>query len=123
MYFVLVPQEKEGLCQLFREVHRDYTRHINFRELWKGHLWQERFHSFVVELNPVKAKLCCQSQDWVCASAHLLGRDDHVVMVNPMLELIADWRTCLPVEGSEEDLSTIRRFSSSGRPAGNASFD
>jgi len=77
-----------------------------------------------VELNPVKAKFCSQPQDWVwsSASAHLLGRDDHVVTVNPMLEQIADWRTYLSVEESEEDLSTIRRFSSSGRPAGNASF-
>lgn len=76
VHFVVVPREKEGLAQLFREVHRHYTRYINFREGWKGHLWQERFHSFVmdepylmatvryVELNPVKAKLCATPEDW-----------------------------------------------------------
>ena len=46
-----------------------YTRHVNFREGWRGHLWQKRFASFVmdhdhlltakryIELNPVKAGL------------------------------------------------------------------
>lgn len=31
------------------KAHRRYTRMINFREGWKGHLWQERFHSFVMD--------------------------------------------------------------------------
>ena len=45
------------------------TRMVNFREGWRGHLWQARFASFVldephlltaaryVELNPVRARL------------------------------------------------------------------
>jgi putative transposase len=49
------------------EAHRRYTRRINFREKWRGHLWQERFASFpmnesyllaaarYVEMNPVAA--------------------------------------------------------------------
>jgi hypothetical protein len=53
------------------EAHRLYTRRINFREKWRGYLWQGRFASFVmdepyliaaaryVELNPVRAN-CLQ---------------------------------------------------------------
>src|SRR5208282_6750 len=49
--------------------HRRYTRWINCREGWRGHLWQGRFASFVmdedhlltaaryVDLNPVRAGL------------------------------------------------------------------
>jgi len=136
VHFVAVPQEEGGLAQLFREVHRRYTRYINFREHWKGHLWQERFHSFVmneqyllatvryVERNPVEAKLCEKPEDWCwsSASAHLLGRDDHVVSVGPMLNRIADWRDYLSSRSAEEDSNVIRQFSSSGRPAGSDAF-
>jgi putative transposase len=31
------------------EAHRRDTRMINSREGWKGHLWQERFHCFVMD--------------------------------------------------------------------------
>jgi len=69
VHFVIVPEHKDGLADLFKEAHRRYTRRINFRENWRGHLWQERFHYFVmdekhlnatvryVELNPVSADL------------------------------------------------------------------
>lgn len=136
VHFVVVPKENEGLSQLFREVHRHYTRHINFRENWKGHLWQERFHSFVmdeqyllatvryVELNPVKAKLCLKPGDWSWSSAdaHLSGFNDHVVTVDPMLRRIPDWEAYLSIEAREKEYSSIRRLSSSGRPAGDESF-
>lgn len=49
VHFVVVPYEQDGLAQLFRKVHQEYTRYINFREGWRGHLWQERFHSFVMD--------------------------------------------------------------------------
>ena len=53
--------------QAIGEAHRRYTRRINFREGWRGHLWQGRFSSFImdemyllactryVELNPARA--------------------------------------------------------------------
>ena len=63
------------------------TRRINFREKWRGYLWQGRFASFVmdepsllaaacyVELNPVRAKLVARAEDWPWsgARAHLSG--------------------------------------------------
>lgn len=136
VHFVVVPHEKEGLSQLFRKVHRHYTRYVNFREQWKVHLWQERFHSFVmderylltcvryVELNPVKAKLCLSPEEWrwSSAGAHLMGIDDYVVTVKPMLERIADWKTFWSTESGREEMDTINRFSSSGRPAGDEYF-
>jgi putative transposase len=58
-------------------------------------LWQERFHSFVmdehyllatvryVELNPVRANLCHSPEDWPWSSAkaHIQGIDDDIVTV------------------------------------------
>ena len=39
VHLVVVPEFKESLAALFREVHRRYTRRIDFRERWRGHLW------------------------------------------------------------------------------------
>ena len=76
VHLVLVPTEIDGLRKALGEAHRHYTRHINFREGWRGHLWQERFHSFpmdenyllatvrYVERNPVAARLCELPEDW-----------------------------------------------------------
>ncbi len=80
-HLILVPSTVEGLAQAVSEVHRRYTRMINFREGWRGHLWQGRFASFVmseahlmgaaryVERNPVKAELVERAEDWPWSSA------------------------------------------------------
>jgi putative transposase len=95
VHFVVVPRLENSLSRLFRFVHRHYSRAINFRKNWKGHLWQERFHSFVmdehyllatvryVELNPVRANLCHSPEDWPWSSAkaHIQGIDDDIVTV------------------------------------------
>ena len=69
VHLIAVPQTEDGLQRALGEAHRRYTRHINFRENWRGHLWQERFASFpmgenhllaaarYIELNPVRAHM------------------------------------------------------------------
>ncbi len=43
------PQSADGHGRSIGEVHRRYTRMVNFREGWGGHLWQGRFASFVLD--------------------------------------------------------------------------
>ena len=69
VHLIAVPKTEDGLRRAIGEAHRRYTRRINFREKWRGYLWQGRFASFImdkpyllaaaryVELNPVRAKL------------------------------------------------------------------
>lgn len=64
VHLIAVPKQDESLRSAIGEAHRRYTRSINFRQNWSGHLWQERFASFpmnesyllaaarYVELNP-----------------------------------------------------------------------
>ncbi len=80
-HFVVVPQQQRSLAGAFAEAHRRYTRMVNFREGWRGHLWQERFHSYpmnerhllaavrYVEMNPVRAGLVERPEDWEWSSA------------------------------------------------------
>ena len=81
VHLILVPETREGLHQALGETHRRYTRRINFREGWRGYLWQGRFASFpldeahlhaagrYVELNPLRAGLVEKAEDWPWSSA------------------------------------------------------
>ena len=42
VHLLAVPESEDGLRRAIGEAHRRYTRHVNFREGWKGHLWQGR---------------------------------------------------------------------------------
>jgi putative transposase len=75
------------------EAHRRYAHRVSSRESWRGHLWQGRFTSFVmdetyllatvryVERNPVRAGLVMSPWDyrWSSAGGHLSGQDDALV--------------------------------------------
>ncbi len=136
VHLVVVPEYSDSFARLFRFVHRQYTRRINRRENWKGHLWQERFHSFVmdeeylltavryVELNPVRANLCDYPEEWNWSStrAHLQGNDDQVVTVLPMLERVNNWPDYLLAEDQAKQFERIRQHSGTGRPIGAESF-
>ncbi len=136
VHLVVVPRSENGLAILFRNAHRTYTLRINSREGWQGHLWQERFHSFVmddshllaavryVEMNPVRAGLCGHPDGWRWSSyhPHIAGADDALVSVAPMLERITDWPRYLSVDDSDETLDAIRTHTRTGRPVGNQTF-
>ena len=135
-HLIAVPKSEEALCRTVGEAHRRYTRRINFREKWRGYLWQGRFASFVmdeayllaaaryVELNPVRARLAARPEEWPWSSAkaHLSGRDDCLVRVAPMLAMVHDWQGLLDSAIPEEELRTLRGHSRTGRPLGDGAF-
>jgi len=136
VHLVMVPNHEDGLRAALGETHRRYTRHINFRQSWRGHLWQERFHSLLmdedhllatvryVEKNPVAAGLCETPEQWRWSSAraHLRGQDDGLVRVKPMLDRIDNWSTYLASNNDTSAIDAIRRHTRTGRPLGAAHF-
>ena len=52
----------------------------------------------------------------------LLGRDDALVKVAPLLAMIPDWRAFLNSALPEAELRDIRRHSRTGRPLGDEAF-
>jgi putative transposase len=135
-HLIAVPSSEGGLRWAIGEAHRRYTRRINFREKWRGYLWQGRFASFVmdepyllaaaryVELNPVRARLVRSPAQWRWSSAraHLSGRDDCLVKVAPLLGMIADWRAFLDSAVPEEEVRQMRGHGRTGRPLGDDTF-
>ena len=110
IHLIAVPPSEKALSRAIGEAHRCHTRRVNFREGWRGHLWQGRFASFpmdkthlyvaarYVELNPVMANLVKKPQDyrWSSASAYIAGRDDRLVHVTPLLEIFNTWNIFFP---------------------------
>lgn len=136
VHLVAVPETDDGLRRGIGEAHRRYSRMINFRENWRGHLWQGRFASFpmdetyllaaarYVEMNPVRANLApdAVSWPWSSARAHLASMDDELVKVAPLLEIAGDWKLFLAGAGEEEQSNDIRKHERTGRPLGTEGF-
>lgn len=99
VHVIAVPDSGDGLRRAIGEAHRRYTRRVNFREGWRGHLWQGRFASCpmeepyllaaarYIEQNPVRAGLAARPGEYPSSSAraHVAGRDGSLVTVAPLL--------------------------------------
>jgi putative transposase len=136
VHLIAVPKSADRLGRAIGEAHCRYTRRVHSREGWRGHLWQGRFSSFVldkpylltaaryIELNPVRAGLtdAPSRYRWSSAMAHVRGRDDALVRVAPLLKLAPNWRGSLARVISEEDIELLRAHVRTGRPLGDDAF-
>ncbi|WP_309660605.1 transposase [Sphingomonas sp.] len=112
VHLILVPQSVDGLRATLGEAHRRYTRRINFREDWRGFLFQGRFASYpmddghliaavrYVENNPVAAGMVRRAEDWRWSSArsHVAGRrtaHDPLTDVAALGLHVRNWRALL----------------------------
>ena len=119
-HLIAVPSSDDGLRWAIGETHQRDTRRINFREKWRGYLWQGRFASFVMdepyllaaarylELNPVRARRVRVAGDWPwrSAKAHLcagrsLGPSCSAIGDGSRLECVLEKRQ------PEEDLGSF----------------
>lgn len=134
IHLVAVPSTSDSLRHAIGKTHRQYTLKVNDRMGWRGCLWQGRFYSCpmderhtvatvrYIEQNPVRAGLVetAWRWPWSSAKAHVLGTDDGLVKVQPLLEMIGDWGKFLLENSPEAKL--IRKHSATGRPLGDAQF-
>ena len=137
IHLIAVPETKEGLQLAIGEAHRRYTRRINFREGWRGHLWQGRFASFTmeqsyllacvkyIELNPVRAGLVTHPENWNWSSAesHIHGRDNILLKSTQLMEMVdTPWQEFLSVDVQKSEIERFRKHDRTGRPLGDNSF-
>jgi putative transposase len=136
VHLIAVPESEDGLRRGIGEAHRRYSRRINFRQSWRGHLWQGRFASYpmddlylmkavrYIELNPVRAKLCRVPWRWQWSSAasHVSGRADRLADVSALQEYVGDWRSFLAAGLDDNDAELLCRHERTGRPLGGSGF-
>ena len=135
VHLIAVPQAETSLARALGEAHRRYTRRINFRENWRGHLWQERFASFpmdeshllaavrYVEMNPVAAGLAASPPEyrWSSAAAHLEGAADLLAGASPLQDMISNWSVFLRLS-TDDELENLKQHERTGRPLGSGGF-
>ena len=136
VHLILKPSQDSNLSKAIAETHRRYTRMINFRENWRGFLWQGRFSSYpmdeqyllkaaaYVELNPVKAKMVNLAWDyrWSSVHAHLNGEDpEGIIEPKKLLDLCGNWHDYLLRSQPMLDC-TFEQHLNTGRPMGDDSF-
>ena len=136
VHLIAVPADEAGLRLAIGEAHRRYTRHINSRKGWRGHLWQERFASFpmqerhllaaakYIERNPVVAGIAVSAGDypWSSARHHLYGVGDNLVKYSMLDEIVGDWKKFLEAPLSPSEVEELQNHSSTGRPLGSEDF-
>jgi putative transposase len=135
IHLIAVPETEMSLARGIGEAHKRYSRMINFREGWRGYLFQGRFFSCPLEgghvisairyvlRNPVRAGIVRNAWSYPWSSARwLVGRNhqDPLAEESPMLPEVGDWRTLL--SSDPHDPEVLRRHTRTGRPLGSESF-
>jgi putative transposase len=93
---IVLPETKKSLNLAVGKAHRRYTRRINFREGWRGHLWQGRFASFILD------------------QRYLLACTKYMVR--------SPWRKFLTVDAQGAEMALFRKHERTGRPLGDDVF-
>ena len=129
VHLIAVPRDEASLAKGIGEAHKRYSRRVNFREGWRGYLFQGRFFSCPLEgsyavaairyvlRNPVRGGLCRQAWDYDWSSAKwLIGMEDadRLAVQSPLLDEIDDWRALLQADPGET--MDIRKHTRTGRP-------
>jgi putative transposase len=136
VHLIAVPESQDGLRRAIGEAHRRYTRRINFREGWRGHLWQGRFSSFVMDnkylmkavryiaMNPVKSGLVKRPEQyrWSSTATFLNGKKDPLVNVSGLNERVENWTQFLSQPVDSLVVEKMRKHEQTGRPLGSENF-
>lgn len=136
VHLIAVPKNENSLAEGMSETHKNYTRMINFRQGWRGYLWQGRFISYpldeqylyaavrYVERNPVRAGLVKKAEDYPFSSAkaHALKQEDILLSDNFMLSEIEDWSLYLAQEDESSHVNLFKQCAHTGRPLGDEKF-
>ncbi len=137
VHFICVPTEETSLSKTFNTLHMRYSQYLNSKRGKKGHLWQGRFFSSIldesylytalryVENNPVRAGMVARPEQyrWSSVKGHINKGTDEVLSHDCHLENeIKDWQVYLEEKEDKALIANIRKNSMTGRPCGEESF-
>jgi putative transposase len=137
VHFIGVPNADDSLSRTFNTAHMQYAQYYNRKRDTKGHLWQGRFFSCVlderhlhaavryVELNPVRGGIVESPEDypWSSAKPHIAGIPDAVLSGHCFLtETVKNWRQYLGEELDMDAQNNVIKTTNSGLPCGTIDF-
>ncbi len=140
VHFVLIPREKNSLGKMFNATHMRYSQYFHKRIKAKGHLWQGRFNSCVVdkkhlrevirhiERNPVRAQIVEKPWHWKWSSAGVHSGEDNNAGVELqnlssfLGESCEGWSQYLKYNTDPKVIDDLRKCTLTGRPLGAREF-
>jgi putative transposase len=136
VHFLVIPATENALARMFNTAHMRYSQHKNMQKGEKGHLWQGRFFSCVmdeghvmramryVERNPVRAKMVKKVEEyrWSSAGSHVgVAASDILLRQGPITFTAAEWRRYLEAE-DKTMYAEMKLKTQKGLPIGSESF-
>jgi putative transposase len=142
VHFIAIPNKEDSLSKTFNTAHMRYSQYFNKKIKTKGHLWQGRFYSCVldephllmaakyIERNPVRAKIVKKPWQWNWSSAlgHIDGVDQKEALAGldnlfKIIDMTPDsWREYIDSKEEETISDNIRKYTLTGRPLGTIEF-
>jgi len=139
VHFIVIPQQADSLAKTFNFAHMCYAQYLNKKLNRRGHLWQGRFYSCVlderhlfaaaryIERNPVRAGLVEKAWQWPWSSAlsHISANNQKPQLISlanlfNFIEITPQaWQEYLDSFENPTFLKEIRKHTSNGRPIGN----
>jgi len=140
VHFICKPLRKDSLAKVFSVAHMRYSQYFNKKMKAKGHLWQGRFYSCVmenqhlyaalryVERNPVRANLVTKPWEWEWSSAgyHAGEKEMNQFKLADITEILdlngMQWKEYIDTKEDMNDIKGIRKCTILGRPWGDKGF-
>jgi putative transposase len=137
VHYVVMPMKENSLSKTFNFLHMKYSLYFNQKRNLRGHLWQGRFYSCIldnrhvyaavryIENNPVRANLVDRAYDypWSSARYHVYKEANPILADECYLtKEIEDWAAYLMNNDDDELINNIRKNMKTGRPCGDDGF-
>jgi putative transposase len=136
IHIIAVPENENFLARAIGETHRRYSCHINTRQDWRGHLFQDRFFSYpmdeqnalraarFIETLPVTAGIAPKPENYLWSSAKARIKVIHNPILKPFrsFHTIHNWGDYLSRPMDLNELKTIQLHLQTGRPRGGDIF-
>jgi len=137
VHFICVPGNSASLSKTFNTLHMRHSQRMNRKRGIKGHLWQGRFFSCImdeshlyaavryVENNPVRAGIVSSPEQylWSSTAGHIKKNADPVLSYDCHLEKeYKEWLAYLNDKEENQVIEDIRKKTLTGRPCGDEAF-
>lgn len=140
VHFIGIPEREDSLAKTFNAAHMRYAQYFNKKTKTKGHLWQGRFYSCIldenhlivaaryIERNPVRAGLVDKPWEWQWSSAslHIGESSKQTSRLKDLFNNIGisqeQWKFFIDVQDDKQEAERIKKFTLTGRPMGSKQF-
>lgn len=136
VHLISEPKDAPMMARAIGETHRRYTNHINARENWRGHLFQDRFFSYAmdeqlslraarfIETLPVTLKIAPKPENylWSSAKSRIKVIENSFLKSFKSFHAAQNWEDFLSRPMDSKEMNTIQLHLQTGRPRGSDLF-